>query len=46
MVSDFIEEKNGYLASQEEYDKVKVNNPSIRMYAQEFLEFGKGHQNC
>ena len=43
MVSDFIEEKNGYLAflTQEEYDKVKVNNPSIRMYAREFLEYGE-----
>ena len=42
MVSDFIEEKNGYLAlTQEEYDKEKVTNPSIRMYARELLEYGE-----
>ena len=42
MVSDFIEEKNGYLAlTQEEHDQEKVTNPSVRMYAREFLEYGE-----
>ena len=36
MVSDFINEKNGYLnLTQEEYEEAKRNDPSIRMYARQ-----------
>lgn len=42
MVSDFIDEKNGYLAlTQEEYDKAKTNNPRIWMHARVLLEYGE-----
>ena len=45
MISDFIEETNGYLAlTQEEYDIVKVNNPSARMYARELFEYGESKE--
>lgn len=40
MVSDFISE-HGYLAlTMEEYDRVKNSDPSIRLQAREFLEYG------
>lgn len=40
MVSDFIEERNGYLALiQEEYDRVKIQDPTAKMYAQQLLEY-------
>ena len=39
MVSDFIDEKNGYLHfTQEEYDQVKQSDPTIWMEARAFLE--------
>ena len=45
MVSDFIDEHNGYLAlTQEEYDRVKVSDPSIRLQAREFLEYGEAKE--
>ena len=45
MVSDFIEEKGGYLAlTQEQYDRVKVQDPSARMYAHELLEYGESRE--
>ena len=45
MVSDFIDEHNGYLAlTREEYDHAKVNNPNIRLQAREFLEYGESKE--
>ena len=45
MVSDFIDEHNGFLAlSDEEHDRVKVSNPRIRKYAREFLEYGESKE--
>ena len=45
MVSDFIEERGGYLAlNKEQYDVVKSNNPSARMYARQFLEYGESRE--
>ena len=42
MVSDFIDQRNGFLAlSDEEYDAAKVSNPRIHKYAREFLEYGE-----
>ena len=39
MVSDFIDEYNGFLAlSDEEYDRAKVSNPCLRKYARKFRE--------
>ena len=39
MISNFIEEKGGYLAlMQEQYDL--VNDPSTKMYARQLLEYG------
>ena len=41
MVSDFIDERNGYLVlTREEYDRVKANDPNIRLQARTFLEYG------
>ena len=38
MVSDFIDEHNGFLAlSDDEYEAAKVSNPNVRKYAREFL---------
>ena len=45
MLSDFIDEKNGFLAlTQEEYDRVKLIDPSMKMYAQQFLEYGESKE--
>lgn len=45
MVSDFIDEKNGFLAlNDEEYTIVKASDPSIRPYAREFLEIGENRE--
>ena len=45
MISDFIDEKNGFLAlTKEEYDRAVVNDPSIRMYARQFLEYGESRE--
>ena len=45
MVSDFIDEHNGFLAlSDEEYDAAKVSNPRIHKYAREFLEYGESRE--
>ena len=42
MVSDFIDEHDGFLAlSDEEYQAAKVTNSNIRSYAREFLEYGE-----
>ena len=45
MVSDFIDEHNGYLAlTQEEYDQAKLANPQIWMHARVLLEYGEGKE--
>ena len=42
MVSDFIDEHNGFLAlSTEDYQAAKVTNPAIKPYAREFLGYGE-----
>ena len=42
MLSDFIEERNGFLRlTQEEYDRAKLVDKSAKMYAHRFLEYGK-----
>ena len=42
MVSDFIEEKEGYLhLTDEEYKSAKKKDPTIRKYARQFLEYGE-----
>ena len=44
MVSDFINEHNGFLAlSDDEYEGAKPSNPNIYRYAREFLEHGEGY---
>ncbi len=40
MVSDFIEEKGGYLHfTGEEYEHAKETMPTIRQYARQLLEY-------
>lgn len=40
MVSDFIEEKNGYVAlSEEEYDKCKLSDKNAKMYERQLFEY-------
>ena len=42
MVSDFIDEHNGYLRlTEEEYSEAVENHPQLRRQAREFLEYGK-----
>lgn len=45
MVSDFIDEYNGFLAlTDEQFKEAKKSNPSIKKYAREFLEYGKNQE--
>ena len=45
MVSDFIEEHNGYLRlTDEEYDQSKSAHPGIKKYARRFLEYGENKE--
>ena len=45
MVSDFIDEKNGYLAlTKEEYDRAKVSAPNNRMHVRELFEYGEAKE--
>ena len=45
MVSDFIDEHNGFLAlNDEEYERAKSVNGDIRKYAREFLEYGESKE--
>ena len=45
MVSDFVDEHNGFLAlSDEEYDAAKMKHPNIRKYGCEFLEYGENRE--
>ena len=42
MVSDFIDEHNGFLAlTGDEYETAKASDPNIRKCAREFLEYGE-----
>ena len=42
MLSDFIDEINGFLAlNDEEYKVAKESNPQVRQYAREILEYGE-----
>ena len=45
MVSDFICERDGYLAlTDEEYESAKQNDPSIRKHTRQFLEYGEAKE--
>ena len=45
MLSDFIEERNGYLCfTEEEYERAKLVDKSARMYALRFLEYGENKE--
>lgn len=45
MVSDFIDEFNGYLSlSKDEHEKAVVNDRNIRMYARQLLEYGENRE--
>ena len=45
MISDFIDEHQGFLALiEEEYYTVKQSNPAIKQYAHEILEYGGSHE--
>jgi len=45
MVSDFVDEHNGFLAlTDEEYEQAKQTNPSVKKYARPFLEYGESRE--
>ena len=45
MVSDYIDEHNGFLAlTEDEYQAAKQTNPAIKRYAREFLEYGENKE--
>lgn len=45
MISDFISERDGYLAlTEEEYTATKLKDPSIRRYAWQQLEYGEAKE--
>ncbi len=45
MVSDFVEERNGYLhLSDSEYERVKQQDPSIKKYARQLFEYGEARE--
>jgi len=45
MVSDFVDEHNGFLAlTDEEYEQSKQTNPSVKKYAWQFLEYGESKE--
>ena len=45
MVSDFVDEHNGFLAfSDTEYEVAKCKHPNICKYAREFLEYGESKE--
>lgn len=45
MLSDFIDERNGFLSlTDEEYERSKQANPSARKYARQFLEYGENKE--
>ena len=45
MVSDFVDEHNGFLAlTDEEYEQAKQTNLSVKNYARQFLEYGESKE--
>ena len=45
IISDFISERDGYLAlTEEEYTAAKLTDPSIRRYARQQLEYDEGKE--
>ena len=45
MVSNFIDEHNGFLSfTDEEYERAKQLNPSAKKYARQFLEYGENKE--
>ena len=45
MVSDFIDEHNGYLRlCDEEYERSKTCHPGIKIYARKYLEYGENKE--
>ncbi len=45
MISDFLYEKNGYLAlTDEEYEEAKKNAPTVRKYAHQHLEYCEANE--
>ena len=45
MVSDFIEEKGGYLhLTDSEHDNIKEADPTIRKYARQLFEYGEAKE--
>jgi len=40
IISDFVDERNGYLELTQEYEEAK-KNPSIKKYACQQLEYGE-----
>ena len=46
MVSDFIDERNGYLAlTKDEYDRAKHTDPTIKILAKVLLEYGESKES-
>ena len=44
MVSDFIDERNGYLQlTDEEYTRAKAKDPAIRKHVRQVLEYGESN---
>lgn len=42
MVSDFVDEHNGFLMlTEDEYNLAKVTKPTLRRFAQEFLQINE-----
>ena len=45
MISDFIDEHNGFLSlTDEEYERAKEANPRAKKYARRFLEYGENRE--
>ena len=45
MVSDFIEERGGYLhLTDDEFERAKQTDPTIRKYARQLLEYGEARE--
>ena len=45
MISDFIDERNGYLVlTKEEFRSAKVNNPNLEQCAQATIEYGESRE--
>ena len=45
MVSDFIKERGGYLhLSDDEFERAKQADPTVRKYARQLLEYGEARE--